>query len=263
MQQPQFTAFALILAVGLFVGMLIFLEVGRQIGRRQLTKYGGEGRKGVGVVDGSVYGLLALLVGFTFSDGASRFHDRRQLVIDEVEAIHNAWERIELVPPESQEPIRTGFRNYLDAVIHTYQQPAGSEAEAEARRGIARGRKEVWSNSVAAVTVPSGDGEKARMLLLPANTEMFAAVESERMARQAHAPPMVFAMLAFTALAAALFAGFALAPDKRRAWIFIVGVAATISLSAYVIIDLEYPRAGLIRADMMDRELVELRRMMN
>ena len=263
MEQPQFTAFALLMAFGVFAGMVIFIEVGRHVGRRQLEKYGGEGRKGVGVVDGAVYGLLALLLGFTFSDGAARFHTRRQLVIEEVEKIHNAWERVDLVPASSQPAVRAGFRNYLDALIHTYEQPAGTEREAQARRGILRARKELWTHSVAAVTDASGEGEKARMLLLPATTEMFAAVESERLARQVHAPPLVFAMVAFTALAAALFAGFALAPDRRRNWIFILGVSGTIAVAVFVIIDLEYPRAGLIRADMMDRELVELREMMN
>jgi hypothetical protein len=41
-----------------------------------------------------------------------------------------------------------------------------------------------------------------------------------------------------------------------------VTFAAIVSLTAYVILDLEYPRLGLIRIDAADRVLMELRQSM-
>jgi hypothetical protein len=61
------------------------------------------------------------------------------------------------------------------------------------------------------------------------------------------------------ALAAALFAGYGIASTPTRNWIYLLGVAATVSSSAYVIIDLEYPRLGFIRIDDTDQVLVALR----
>jgi hypothetical protein len=110
---------------------------------------------------------------------------------------------------------------------------------------------------VAACLAPSG--EQARVLLLPALNEMFGIVESERLARRMHPPIVIFAMLGLTAFAAALFAGYGIAAGPTRNWIYLLGVAATVSSAAYVIIDLEYPRLGLIRIDAINQALVELR----
>ena len=41
-----------------------------------------------------------------------------------------------------------------------------------------------------------------------------------------------------------------------------VGFAAAMALAVYVIIDIEYPRLGLIRVDAFDQVLVELRESM-
>jgi hypothetical protein len=41
-----------------------------------------------------------------------------------------------------------------------------------------------------------------------------------------------------------------------------VGFAATVAVAVYVILDLEYPRLGLIRVDAFDQALVELRESM-
>jgi len=45
-------------------------------------------------------------------------------------------------------------------------------------------------------------------------------------------------------------------------WIHIVSFAAIIAATVYVILDLEYPRLGLIRVDTDDEVLTELRRSM-
>jgi hypothetical protein len=97
------------------------------------------------------------------------------------------------------------------------------------------------------------------MLLLPSLNEMFAVAESERLARRIHSPALIFLMLAISALASAVFVGYALGSSQRRNWMYMLGSAATVAVAMYVIIELEYPRLGLLRADSIDQALVELR----
>ena len=97
------------------------------------------------------------------------------------------------------------------------------------------------------------------MLLLPALNETFDAVQQERMARRIHPPVVIYVMLGIAALATALFAGYGMASGTRRNWLFMIGIAACISIATYVIVELEYPRLGLIRVSEMDQALVELR----
>jgi hypothetical protein len=57
----------LLFTFGLFLGMLLFLEIGRRIAVRRMREDTGTAGEGVGAVDGAVFALLGLLIAFTFS----------------------------------------------------------------------------------------------------------------------------------------------------------------------------------------------------
>jgi hypothetical protein len=252
-----FTALAVAIALGFFMAMLALLEIGRRMGVSQLVRHGADSREGVGVADAAVYGLFALLIGFSFSHATTRFDNRRELVAKEVNAIGTAWERIDALPADKQPALRDGFRRYLDALIASYSEPGTvSEALLEPP-AVTRAHRAIWTGAIAATLAPGG--EPARMLLLPAINEMFDLAEEERLARRMHPPPVIFAMLGIAALAVALFAGYGIASKSVRNSVYMIGVAASIAAAMYVIIELEYPRLGLIRVSDMDRALVELR----
>ena len=251
----SYTLMAIIVALGLFLAMLAFLEIGRRVGVRRLEVPGA--RAGVGVVDGTVYALLALLIGFTFNGAAARFDSRRELLGQATNSAGTVWQRIDLLPPELQPPIRLALRNYLDALITAYTAPSDRDHPFAQAVPVTRAQDDLWTKAVAVCILPAG--EKARMLLLPGLNELFGTVEKERLARAVHPPWIVFAMLALAALAGALFVGYALANANRRNWLYMVGVAATIASATYVIVELEYPRLGLIRIDSADRTLIQLR----
>jgi hypothetical protein len=61
----------------------------------------------------------------------------------------------------------------------------------------------------------------------------------------------------------ALMAGFGMAKAQHQSLLHSVGFALVMALSIYLILDLEYPRLGLVRIDSFDRALVELRATMH
>jgi hypothetical protein len=256
MLETRFILLTVGFALSLFLGMLGLLELGRRLGRAQVRKHGGNARTGIGIVDGVVYSLLGLLVGFTFSGAADRFDQRRRLIGEEVTAIGIAWLHTSLLPPEAQPPVRDGFNRYVGALLVADSSGLESPDVFVEPTDVANARRDAWAKAVAACTVPSG--ERARMLLLPAYANMFASAARERLARRIHPPKVVYTMLGLTALAAALFAGYAFAGSRTRNWMYMVGIAAAVSISAYVIVDLEYPRLGLFRVDPLDRVLTDL-----
>ena len=125
----HFALYAIALAIALFLGMLLFLEVGRRVGVHQATKFGKDARAGVGVVENSVYGLFGLLLGFMFSGAAGRFEHRRALVAETVNATGTAWQRLDVLAAEQQPPIRDAFRRYVDALIAWYTASPGTTTE--------------------------------------------------------------------------------------------------------------------------------------
>jgi len=253
----QFLLLTVAIAVGLFTTMLVSLELGRRFGVRQGERRGSDSRAGVGVVDGSVYSLLALLLGFTFSGAAQRFDHRRELIAEQVNATGTAWQRLDLLAADQQVTTRDAFRRYVDVLIAWYGEAPGSMETLKEPKQVTQAMNTLWSLSVAASLTERG--ERARVLLLPALNDMFGAVDRERLARRIHPPVVIFVMLGAAALATALFAGYGLASGKSRNWIYMLGIAAAVSIATYVIVELEYPRLGLLRVNAMDQALVELR----
>jgi hypothetical protein len=104
----------------LFVGMLLFLEVGRRLGIRRLKDDSSAAAEGIGAVDGAVFAVLGLLIAFTFSGATTRFDARRQLIVEETNNIGTAYLRLDVLPADAQPALRESFRRYLDARIETY-----------------------------------------------------------------------------------------------------------------------------------------------
>ena len=97
-----------------------------------------------------VFGLLGLLIAFTFSGAATRFDDRRHLVRQEANIIGTAWLRLDLLPDTPRENLRNLFRRYLDSRLETYDRLPDLDAF---RAGLARSgqlQNEIWSKAVAA-----------------------------------------------------------------------------------------------------------------
>jgi len=204
---------------------------------------------------GAVFGLMGLMVAFAFQGAASRFDARRNLIVQEANDIGTAYLRLELLPPAAQEPMRESFRRYVDARLEAYRRlpDVAAAKEAFGRAAALQGR--IWSDAVAAAR----ESPQATMLLLPALNAMFDTSTARTVALQTHPPLVVFAMLGFLALACAVLAGHGMAEARSRSVLHVLGFAAVLTLTVYVILDFEFPRVGLIRIDAVDQVLVDVR----
>ena len=249
---------AAVLAVALFVGVVAMLELGRRLGIRRLASDPAGAQAGTSAVEGAVFALVGLLIAFTFSGAASRFDARRDLIVAETNAIGTAWLRLDLLPAVAQPAIRDSFLHYLDARLAVYRTlPDLDAAHAELTKATTL-QATIWTQAIA-TGQREGASPDAVKLLLPALNEMFDITTTRTMATQMHPPIVIYGMLVVLALASALLAGFGMAGSKSRSWLHILGFAGVMAMSVYVIIDLEFPRLGLIRVDTFDQALVELR----
>ena len=207
------------------------------------------------MIEGAVFALLGLLIAFTFSGAASRFEARRHLIVEEANAIGTAYLRLDLLPAARQSTLRDAFRRYMDSRLAVYHLHA--TARERVRDELERSNAlqlEIWAQAVAA-TRAQGAAPGAQMLLLPALNQMIDITNTRTLATEMHPPLAIFAMLSVLALASALFAGYAMAGSKSRGWLHTIGFAAVMALVVYIIIDLEYPRLGMIRVDAFDQAL--------
>jgi hypothetical protein len=96
------------------------------------------------------------------------------------------------------------------------------------------------------------------MLVLPALDSMFDMTLLRTAAGFQHPPGAIFGLLFVLALSASFIAGHGFA-GKGRSWLPMLGFAIATTIAIYVILDLEFPRVGLIRVDAADRFLLDLR----
>ncbi len=249
---------ALLITLVLFFGMLLLLEAGRRIGNYRLANDAEGARAGTGTIEGAVFALLGLLIAFTFSGAASRFDERRNLIIEETNAIGTAYLRLNLLPASAQPALRDLFQRYVDSRLETYRKLPDVEAAKAELAHSTQLQGEIWNQAVAAGRL-EGAPPPATMLLLPALNDMIDITTTRLMAAKMHPPAAIFAMLFGLALVSALLAGYGMAGGRSRNWLHMIGFATVMAVTIYVIIDIEYPRLGLIRVDVFDQALTDLR----
>ena len=246
-----------LIAIGIFAGVLVALRAGRLLGERAISAHGSIGST-IGSLEAAVFALLGLLIAFTFSGALTRFDGRRAQVVQEANAIGTAWLRVDLLPAAAQPKLRESFRAYVDSRIATYRKLPDLKAAEHELANSEQLQNEIWTQAVAALRQPQARPQ-AELLLIPALNDMFDITTTRIAATQMHPPAIIYAMLIALSLVAGLLAGYQSAGEKGYAWIHKIAFATIVALTVYVILDIEYPRLGLVRIDAIDHLLVDVR----
>ncbi len=243
-------------ALLLLLGMLGCFELGRRIGLRWRERNPEEAGQPTAAIDAAVFALFGLLIAFTFSGASGRFDDRRHVAIQEANAIGTAWLRVDLLPEPAQRELRPLYRAYVESRLDVYRSWNDEGAvQAALDRGAAL-QARIWKTSIAAARA---DGNPGVISLVGASLNEMIDVTTTRMAmRMIHPPKAIFVLLFALGLASSMVAGFSMGRGSIRIWLHTVVFAVTIAASVYVIIDMEYPRVGLIRVDEIDRLLADV-----
>lgn len=247
----------LLFSVLLFVGMLILLEVGRRLGVRRRSRESEGERGSLGTVEGAVFALFGLLMAFTFSGAASRFNEKRMLIAEEANTIGTAYLRLHLVP-EAEPKLQQLFRRYVESRLETYRRMPNNKAASLEMANSKAIQDEIWAESVVATRLGTSH-PAAAWLLLPALNSMIDIATTRTMALQLHPPRIIYVLLFALGLICSLLAGYRMASGQYRSWMHILGFTVITVIIVYVILDVEYPRAGLIRIQSADQVLVDVR----
>jgi hypothetical protein len=103
------------LLIGITLVILLSVEVGYRVGRFRGSRVH-EMETPVGEMVAATLGLLAFILAFTFGLAATRFDTKRQLLVDEANAVGTTYLRAAMLP-ERREEIRALLRDYVDVRI--------------------------------------------------------------------------------------------------------------------------------------------------
>lgn len=244
---------SIILAVS--VGMfLAVIEIGFRLGRRSQSM-DEHSRSQIAAVQGAILGMLALLLGFTFAMSMSRFETRKQLVLEEANAIGTTFLRTQMLPEPQRQEISDLLRRYVEARIQFYQSGIDLKRLRQANLFTEQLHKQLWSRAAAlGATDP-----RAVMtgLFLQSLNEVIDLHAKRLTALENRVPGIIFVLLYFVALTATGLIGYGCGLAGRRNFFVTLVAAGLIAAVILVIIDLDRPRRGFIQVS--QQRLIELR----
>jgi hypothetical protein len=182
---------------------------------------------------------------------------RRDLTTREANAIGTAYLRLDLLPEEAQPMLREEFRRYVDTRIDYFAHILDlKQARADDRR-VHTLQDQIWKDAVAAAA--DAPDSRATLLVLPAINEMIDITTAHEAAILTHVPIALLALLILLSFGCSFFAGLGMAKQRRPSRVHMIAFAVTLAVTAYVILNLEFPRAGFVRMRMIDELLAQVR----
>ena len=239
--------------VALVLGVLMFL--GDLIGHRMRTKRANtkSGKSiGLGPLEGSLLGLLSLLLSFTFQMAAQRYDQRRIILIEETNRIGTALPRSDLFQKDEREVVRLLFKDYIKSRISYFD--AGTDRKKIQKTILEAERisKELWRHAVSGKLIP-----QERILVIGAYNEMIDVVTMRDSMREAVIPDSILWLLFILSFLSSIVIGYC---TDSRLLDSIIAQAFTVvvCLTIFIILDLDRPRRGFINLKSEEKHLAGL-----
>lgn len=235
----------IVICLVFFALMLAATGAGFFFGRRSEASIPDRTKSQITTIEAAILGFLGLLLGFTMSMAVSRFEARKQLVLDEANAIGTACLRTALLPAPERSEISSLLRQYVNVRVE-YGTAGNDVARLDSlRTQTVRLQNEFWARAVA---YGQKDPNPVRAgLLLQSLNEVIDLESARRMALQNHVPESVIFVNGIVGLLSAILVGYAFGLFGRRQIFAMSVLALAITLVLAVIIDLDRPRSGFIR----------------
>jgi hypothetical protein len=190
----------------------------------------------------AVTGLLALLLGFTFSLAIDRFEARRELVVNEANVISKNYLRAQLLDEPHRSRIGGLLREYLDVriALGSARRPA-ENAELMARDDSLI--TDLWAATNAAfASIKEYDFSST---FVDGMNELVDTGVARKAARYARVPSIVFVLLVVYEVLTAALLGYVLTGPRGRATGVILILLFGVSL--LLILDIDRPTIGSIK----------------
>jgi len=245
MREIMYSQSSVLIVSGLFICMLLAMEVGFRSGhRKQVSR--AEAITQANAVLASMLGLLALLLAFTFSAALQRYEDRSRTVVAEANAIGTTYLRARLLPGEMGAEVQKLLRQYLDVRIQEGRVDATDPALHESLLHRAKAMEaQLWDHAVSAAEQDPGPVTSG--LFIQSLNELIDTSGTRNAALNRHVPEIVLFMMLATIVLTTATLGYASGIAGHRVTLAAFILVVLIALVVYLIIDLDRPRRGIIQ----------------
>jgi len=250
----------LLISLVLIGVLVVALEIGIRVKNRWVLVGADSIEKAdIALVLGGVLTLLALLLGFTYAMSAARYETRKQLVVDEADAIGTTYLRAKTLPEPQSSEIQELLRQYAALRIETTRMTdvtPESIRELDKRTKLLHGL--LWSH---AATLARENPNPITSIFLVTLNEMID-LHTKRLAAFRNRVPFPIYLVLFVVSAIAMWlVGYYFGSPKPGVQILTTVLAILVALVMWLIMDLDQPLSGAIRTS--QQSLIELNQDMN
>lgn len=232
----------------LFILIIFFNEFGFRIGRLVQNRTNDEIKSLTGSLQASILGLLALLLGFTFSMSMQRYNDRSMALIDEANAIGTSLLRTQLLNEKHRNEVDLILKEYVDLRISVGAiDLTRVEERARYNKQTALLQSKLWNLTVS-ITDEDPRPVTTGAFIVSLN-DTFDAQSKRNALLQMHVPEVVMLLLFIVFIASVGIIGYSSGLNNRRVVMPTILIAFLISMIVFIIIDLDRPKRGLIQVN--------------
>jgi hypothetical protein len=210
-------------------------------------------REDFSVILAATLTLLGLIIGFSFSMAISRYDQRKNYEEAEANAIGTEYVRADLLPAADAAKVRALLRNYLDQRVLFY-----TTRDAQQIRQINSRTAQLQTDLWSAVLAPAG-AQPTPMVALAA-WGMNDVLNSQGYTQAAwwnRIPIAAWVLMAAIAICCNVLVGYGTRTFKAEGILLLI-LPLVVSISFFLIADIDSPRAGVIRVHPQNLEsLVE------
>ncbi len=213
---------------------------GHLLGTRTRERLGEKEPPDLGATLGSLLGLLALLLAFTFGMAGERFDWRKTLLVEEANAIGTAWLRTDLIPEPQAAQARRVLRAYTQARLDV----AGSSKRAEAIGRSEKLHSELWGitrDAAAAAPTPM-----VALFVQAVNEVIDVHGMRLQAALRNPIPPTIFATLFAVSILVLAATGYVGGLTRDRSAVASILLSVVLAVVLTLIMDLDRPFEGLL-----------------
>ena len=241
--------------IAILVVVLFSVECGYRLGRYRRNRHELEKETPVGTMVGATLGLLAFILAFTFGLAAARFDTRRQVLLDEANAIGTTYLRAGMLP-EKREEIRTLLRDY----VKTRLEAVRSGNIPEAIRHSENVQNEVWTHATA-VGEKNPNSIIVGLFVQSLNEMIDLHAKRIQAGLRNRIPGAIWVGLFAVAALSLATMGYQAGMVGTRRSLATVAVAITFAMVIELIADLDRPQEGVLRVS--QQAMLDLQRSMN
>jgi hypothetical protein len=245
------------------VSIALFMGAGWLFGRYRIRKSGDSGVAIREPLIAAIFGLSALVLGFTFSSAFNHYDTRIEGIRSQANTIKEVYLSTQYLQPSDQSAIKKSLANLLNLRLEAYSNIKNMNDFDIATDRVATLVRQINEDvTKAVINAPIANRLILAETISPQTRNLVTTFNFAAIKMKSHPPILIMCFLFILLFAGALLTGYTMAVKGESDWFLAFVYVLLMSFGLYVILSLEYPNV-LMPYEELNRDLLLLKKQLS